>query len=64
MIRCSSLRAEVPDPCPRGPCDACRIDLAERAAIVEFDGGLLRSHAEDAARRRAIETMPGQKSLI
>jgi hypothetical protein len=65
-MNCPTLGAEVPEPCPRAPCDACRESLDERSAIIEHCSGrpVTRSEADALARQQAVETMLGQRRLV
>jgi hypothetical protein len=75
-MNCPTLGAEVPEPCPRAPCDACRESLEERAGILQHGQGTgdpkrsevmtckTRSEADALARRQAVEAMPGQRRLM
>lgn len=82
-MNCPTIRAEVPSPCPRlhgGKCDACKEDLIERAAIIQYGQGTgwhdekdphkegvtcrTREEADALAVRMAVEKLPGQKNLI
>lgn len=75
IMMCSTLAAEVPDPCPRmqnGRCEPCRESLDERAAILEYGEGTgfnhetptcaTRAEADQLARRQAVEAMHRQRA--
>lgn len=73
MIRCEFINAVVPDPCPRktvvlddarSSCTACRDEITERAAIMEYQGKIPRALADSLAREAAIKSLPGQRNLI
>lgn len=68
MVTCKTIRASVPDPCPRrvrdGDCVACRDSYEETAAMHEHLAKMSRAKAEDAATRAALSRLPGQRVLL
>lgn len=68
MVTCKTIRASVPEPCPRrvrdGDCVACRVSFEERAAMHEHLAWFSRVQAEDMATRAALASLPGHRNLL
>ena len=59
---CPTIDARPPQNCRYG-CEACRAEVLERAAIMEFEGRIPRAAAEASARARQIVLVGrGQKA--
>jgi hypothetical protein len=67
-FHCPDICAAIPMPCPRqyqGGCVACKEDLVERSALIQYGGAASsRAEADMMARQQAVSSMPGQRPLI